>query len=77
MIAIIRGSKESFEVGLTHEDMEHLRNGGKVVVNPKDVGMMDLPITIYFGGTHETMQEDLEKRKGQDVVNSKIVESHQ
>ena len=56
-----KGGKMCFLVGLTHADMVQLQNLGTIEVNPKDVGQVDLPITIFLGGTEEHMAKGLEK----------------
>lgn len=66
-------NKTGFIVGLTFGDIMQLQNGGTLKVNPKDVGMVDLPIMILLGGTNEHMAEGLAKHP---EAKSKIVDSH-
>jgi len=56
-----RTGKKEFLIGLTFSDIYQLQNGGTINVNPQSVGMIDLPITIFFGGTHEHMENGLKK----------------
>lgn len=62
-----------FIIGLTFSDLMQLQNGGTIQVNPKDVGLLDLPITLLLGGTDEHMAQGLAKHPH---VISKITESH-
>ena len=65
----------SFLIGLTDEDMAHLQNGGKVTVNPKDVGWEDVSVVVFYGGTHEKMIAQLPEHGG-EILAHKIVKSH-
>lgn len=56
--------KMAFLVGLTFADLIQLQNGGTVEVNPKDVGLQDMPTTIYIVGTHEHAAKGLAKHPG-------------
>lgn len=56
--------KMSFMVGLTFADLMQLQNGGTIEVNPKDVGLQDMPVTIYVVGTHEHAAKGLAKHPG-------------
>lgn len=56
--------KKSFLIGLTHADMIQLHNGGILYVNPKDVGLIDMPTTIFLGGTEEHMAKGMAKHPG-------------
>jgi hypothetical protein len=51
----------SFLIGLTHADIVQLQNLGTIEVNPKDVGQVDMPITIFRIGTHEHAAKGMEK----------------
>lgn len=53
--------KMAFMVGLTFADIIQLQNGGTILVNPKDVGLQDMPTTIFLGGTEEHMAKGMEK----------------
>jgi len=59
-----RSGKIGFVVGLTFADLMQLENGGTIEVNPKDVGLQDMPTTIFLGGTEEHMAKGLEKHPG-------------
>lgn len=48
---VSRSGKMAFLVGLTFADIIQLQNGGSLEFNPKDVGLQDMPITIYITGT--------------------------
>lgn len=65
--------KLSFMVGLTFADIIQLQNGGTIYVNPKEVGLPDMPTTIFLGGTHEHMAKGLAKHP--DSTN-KFTDSH-
>jgi hypothetical protein len=53
-----------FLVGLTFADIIQMQNLGSIEVNPKDVGLIDMPITIFLGGTEEHMKKGLDKHPG-------------
>lgn len=53
--------KMGFLIGLTFADLFQLQNGGVIKVNPKSIGLVDLPITIFLGGTHEHMAKGMAK----------------
>lgn len=71
--AIRVDDRQAFMVGLTYEDIGHLHHGGTITVNPKDIGLVDMPIHIYLGGTHEHMEKGMAKHPG---TTYKIVDSH-
>lgn len=56
-----RSGKNVFLVGLTFADLIQLQNGGTIEVNPKDVGLQDMPTTIFLGGTEEHMAKGMAK----------------
>lgn len=58
---VIKSDKMGFLVGLTFADLIQLQNGGTIEVNTKDVGLLDLPITIFLGGTEEHMAKGMAK----------------
>lgn len=61
---VSRKGKNCFLVGLTFADIIQLQNGGSIEVNPKDVGFVDMPITIFLGGTEEHMAKGMAKHPG-------------
>jgi hypothetical protein len=75
MIGMFKKPSRSFLIGLTDEDMEHLQKGGKVTVNPKDVGWEDIEVVIFYGQNHEKMIAELPQHDG-EIIASKIVKSH-
>lgn len=67
--------KKTFLIGLSYDDMTRLKMGGVVTVNPKVVGMIDLDITIFLGGTDERMAEKMKKYDNDPDTRYKIVNS--
>ncbi len=65
--------KMAFMVGLTFADLIQLQNGGIILVNPKDIGLLDMPISIYLGGTEEHMAKGMAKHPG---TTFKFTDSH-
>lgn len=67
---------ESFLVALTHADMIELQRGGTITVNPKDIaiGLPDLKIIIFLGGTHAQMAALMAKHP---EAKGKFIESHE
>lgn len=63
-----------FLIGLTFADLMQLQNGGTIEVNPKDAGLLDMPTTIFLGGTHEHMQKGIDKHPG---TPHKFTDSHE
>ena len=53
--------KMAFIIGLTFADLMQLQNGGTIKTNPKTLGLIDMPITIFLGGTQEHMEKGIEK----------------
>lgn len=71
--ALSSPNKMSFMIGLTFPDLIQLQNGGTIKVNPKDVGLQDMPITIFLGGTEEHMAKGLAKHPD---ATGKFIDSH-
>lgn len=67
------GEKKGFIIGLTYADLLQLQNGGILELNPKEIGMVDLPIKIFLGGTHEEMAKRIAKHP--DAV-YKLLDTH-
>ena len=65
--------KQAFMIGLTFADIIQLENGGIICVNPKDVGLLDMPTTIFLGGTEEHMAKGMAKHPG---TAHKYLDSH-
>jgi hypothetical protein len=53
--------QKCYLIGLTFADLIQLQNGGTIEVNPKNAGLLDLPTTIFLGGTEEHMAKGLAK----------------
>jgi hypothetical protein len=71
--ALSSPDKKCFMVGLTFADLIQLQNGGTIEVNPKDVGLQDMPTTIFLGGTEEHMAKGMAKHPG---VAHKFTDTH-
>lgn len=65
----------SFIVGLTPSDVIRLQNGGVIMVNPKNVGLVDIPIYIGIAKSPEKIDLVVEKHKGNLGVDIKWVDS--
>ena len=71
--AVSSPDKMCFLVGLTFADLIQLQNGGTIEVNPKDAGLLDMPTTIFLGGTEEHMAKGMAKHPG---TAHKFTDSH-
>jgi hypothetical protein len=64
---------KTFMIGLTNADILHLQNGGRITLNPKAVGWVDMDIVVFYGATE---QEALKRLVLDPEYIAKVVDSH-
>jgi hypothetical protein len=64
---------DNFLIGLTDEDIIRMQNGGTVEVNPKAVGLPNVPIIIFYVSDEHAALEAIKQHP--DTVAAAIIDS--
>lgn len=55
------GKRKLIGLGLSEENVKHLRNGEPILVKGDEIGFSSVDIAVFYGETEEKMCEDLKK----------------
>lgn len=64
--SVTKSGGKSTIIGLTFADILQLRNGGTIKVTSENLGIPEMDIIIFLGGTDEHMRKGAEKHPGTD-----------